>query len=137
MNQLYYGDNLQVLREHIAAESVDEWKWNWLYTPYNESYAEDFYKFVEEGSGRRYRLSDKTAPGGASPEKRNPHYEFLGVTRYWRYSQETMAKLHAEGRIVQTGREECPLTNDTSTKCPVSGYRMTGATLCPQAAKKL
>lgn len=23
MNQLYYGDNLQVLREHIAKESVD------------------------------------------------------------------------------------------------------------------
>jgi hypothetical protein len=23
MNQLYYGDNLQVLREHIADESVD------------------------------------------------------------------------------------------------------------------
>jgi len=23
MNQLYYGDNLQVLREHIGSESVD------------------------------------------------------------------------------------------------------------------
>ncbi len=23
MNQLYYGDNLQVLRDHIAKESVD------------------------------------------------------------------------------------------------------------------
>jgi hypothetical protein len=23
MNQLYYGDTLQVLREHIASESVD------------------------------------------------------------------------------------------------------------------
>jgi 16S rRNA G966 N2-methylase RsmD len=23
MNQLYYGDNMQVLREHIAVESVD------------------------------------------------------------------------------------------------------------------
>lgn len=23
MNQLYYGDNLEVLREHIASESVD------------------------------------------------------------------------------------------------------------------
>jgi 16S rRNA G966 N2-methylase RsmD len=23
MNQLYYGDNLQVLRQHIADESVD------------------------------------------------------------------------------------------------------------------
>ncbi len=86
----------------------DEWKWNWLYTPYDESYTDDFYRFVEPETGRRYRLSDITAPGGASPEKRNPHYEFLGVTRYWRYSKESMAKLHAEGRIVQTAPGRVP-----------------------------
>ena len=85
-----------------------KWTWNWLYTPYDESYVEDFYRFVERETGRRYRLSDITAPGGASPEKRNPHYEFLGVTRYWRYSKKTMAKLHAEGRIVQTAPGRVP-----------------------------
>jgi hypothetical protein len=40
-----------------------------------------------------------TAPGGAAPSKGNPHYEFLGVKRYWRYSQERMEELHRQGRI--------------------------------------
>jgi hypothetical protein len=43
-----------------------------------------------------------TAPGGAAESKGNPHYEFMGVTRYWRYSKENMEKLLKEGRIVQT-----------------------------------
>ena len=73
-----------------------------LYTPYDTEYVDGFYKHVEPETGRRYRLGDLTAPGGASPSKGNPHYEFLGVTRYWRYSQENMQKLYEEGRIVQT-----------------------------------
>jgi DNA modification methylase len=75
---------------------------NHQYKAYDEDYLTKFYRFVEPDSGRRYRLSDITAPGGASPAKRNPHYEFLGVTRYWRYSEENMKKLYAEGRIVQS-----------------------------------
>lgn len=86
----------------------DSWTWTSLYTPYDESYVSDFYRYREEETGRRYRLSDITAPGGASPEKRNPHYEFLGITRYWRYSRETMDKLFAEGRIVQTAPGRVP-----------------------------
>lgn len=86
----------------------DKWTWNWLYTEYDEEYIKNFYRFVEAETGRRYRLSDITAPGGASPEKRNPHYEFLGVTRYWRYSRETMEKLYAEGRIIQTAPGRVP-----------------------------
>lgn len=86
----------------------DEWKWNWLYTPYDEEYIKNFYKFVEPATGRRYRLGDITAPGGASPEKRNPHYEFLGVKRYWRYSRERMEELYKEGRIVQTKKGNVP-----------------------------
>lgn len=72
---------------------------NKLYTPYTKEYEDAFYKNVEEGTGRRFTLSDITAPGGAS--KGNPHYEFLGVTRYWRFSESRMKQLYAEGRIVQ------------------------------------
>ena len=74
--------------------------WNMEFTPYDESYVEAFYRHVEPGTGRRYRLSDATGPGGAS--KGNPRYEFLGVTRYWRFSEERMKELYEEGRIVQT-----------------------------------
>ena len=75
---------------------------NHQYRPYDDDYVAKAYRHIEEKTGRRYRLSDMTAPGGASEAKRNPYYEFLGVTRYWRYSEENMHKLYAEGRIVQT-----------------------------------
>ena len=72
---------------------------NELYKPYDDSYVAQFYRHVDT-DGRRYRLGDITGPGGAS--KGNPQYEFLGVTRYWRYSRERMQQLYDEGRIVQT-----------------------------------
>jgi DNA modification methylase len=80
----------------------DDYTFNHAYKPYDEDYVSQFYRHVEESSGRRYRLGDLTAPGGAAPSKGNPHYEFLGVTRYWRYSEENMHALNKEGRIVQT-----------------------------------
>jgi DNA modification methylase len=80
----------------------DDWTWNWLYTPYDQEYVDNFYKHVEPKTGRRYRLGDITAPGGADPAKRNPHYEFLGVTRYWRYSKQRMQELYDQGRIIQS-----------------------------------
>jgi len=72
---------------------------NEIYQPYDEGYIDGFYKH-QDPDGRRYRLGDITGPGGAS--KGNPQYEFLGVTRYWRYSKERMEELHLQGRIVQT-----------------------------------
>ncbi len=77
----------------------DDYTFNHQYTPYDDDYLEQFYSNVEEGTGRRFQYGDLTAPGGASPSKGNPHYEFLGVTRYWRYSQERMEELHRQGRI--------------------------------------
>ena len=100
-----YGNVRDVIFFYTKSEN---WKWNWLYTPYDESYVKDFYRYTELETGRKYRLSDITAPGGASPEKRNPYYEFLGVKRYWRYSVETMEKLYAEGRIIQTAPGRVP-----------------------------
>ena len=73
--------------------------WNPLYTPYEQHYIDRDYRRVDE-NGRRYRISDLQGPGGAA--KGNPYYEFLGVTRYWRYSKEKMIELHRQGRIVQT-----------------------------------
>ena len=47
-----------------------------------------------------YRLTPVDGPGGA--KKGNPHYEFLGVLGYWRYSKETMQQKYNEGLIVRT-----------------------------------
>lgn len=67
---------------------------------YGEEYVASKYRYVEEGSNRLYRLDNLTGPGGAA--KGNPAYEVMGITRYWRYSQEQMAKLIEEGRVIQT-----------------------------------
>ncbi len=90
------------VHDTILLYSGGDYYFKHLYRPYDPVYVENFYKHVESGTGRRYRLGDLTAPGGAAPSKGNPHYEFLGVTRYWRYSQENMQKLYEQGRIVQT-----------------------------------
>ena len=47
-----------------------------------------------------YKLTPVDGPGGA--KKGNPHYEFLGVLGYWRYSQETMQQKYDAGLIVKT-----------------------------------
>ena len=63
-----------------------------------ESTVENWYKHVEEGTGRRYNKADVTGPGGAA--KANPVYEWKGVTRAWRYSYVNMLKLEKEGRLL-------------------------------------
>ncbi|HEX5548717.1 MAG TPA: DNA methyltransferase [Ktedonobacterales bacterium] len=78
---------------------------NESYQPYSQEYTNNFYRHVDE-DGRRYRLGDITGPGGAA--KGNPQYEFLGVTRYWRYSKERMQALYEQGRIVQTAPGRVP-----------------------------
>lgn len=75
------------------------YKFNTVYLSYNQEYIEKFYKYVD-ADGRRYQLDNITGPGGAA--KGNPYYEVMGIKRYWRYSQEKMNQLIAEGRIVQT-----------------------------------
>jgi hypothetical protein len=76
------------------------------YQPYSQEYVDAFYKHIEPKTGRKYRLSDITGPGGAS--KGNPSYEFLGVTRFWRFKREKMEELYQQGRIIQTKPNTVP-----------------------------
>lgn len=73
-------------------------KINIVYTPYSDKYVNDFYKYCDS-DGRKYRLVSLLGPGGAS--KGNPYYEFMGVSRYWVHSKETMNRLLSEGKIIQ------------------------------------
>ena len=77
----------------------ERWTWNPIHTDYDPEYVRQFYRHEEPDTGRRYSLDNLTGPGGAA--KGNPAYEVMGVTRHWRYSEERMADLIAEGRIVQ------------------------------------
>ena len=78
---------------------TDTWAWNHVFTPYDASYTDAFYKHVEPNTKRLYCLDNLTGPGGAA--KGNPSYDVMGVTRFWRYSREKMAELIAQGRVVQ------------------------------------
>lgn len=77
------------------------------YTPLSEEYIHEFYRHVEESTGRRYKLDNMLGPGGAA--KGNPYYEVMGVSRYWRYSRERMNELIAQGRVIQTNPGTVPM----------------------------
>ncbi len=52
-----------------------------------------------EADGRLYRLSSLINPNSNRP---NLTYEFLGVTRVWRWTKDRMQKAYDEGIVVQT-----------------------------------
>lgn len=71
--------------------------WNPVYQAHGEEYRDGKYRH-KDADGRVYRLSDMTSPN----PRPNLMYEWKGHAfpqNGWRYSQETMAKLDAEGRI--------------------------------------
>ena len=102
-----HSDTKQGRKQHGRIHDVllfytktDDWNWNPVYTEYDQEYIENFYRFVEPGTGRKYRKDNLAGPGGAA--KGNPQYEVMGVTRYWRYSKERMQALIRQGRVIQT-----------------------------------
>lgn len=76
--------------------------WNQVYRELDEVYVEKMYRYVEEGTNRRYRLSDLTAP--MQRASKGQIYVWRGITppasRCWVYAIETMEKLESEGRLV-------------------------------------
>ncbi|MFZ3376681.1 MAG: site-specific DNA-methyltransferase [Chthoniobacterales bacterium] len=58
--------------------SGGDYTFNHVYQPYSEDYIEDFYRYTEPGTGRRYRLGDLTAPGGGAPSKGKSTLRILG-----------------------------------------------------------
>ncbi len=48
-----------------------------------------------------FKYAPVDGPGGGA--KGNPHYTFLGVTGYWRFSEERMKRMYEEGRIERVG----------------------------------
>ncbi len=99
----FLGSNVDTIYWYSKSES---YKFNPQFTEYSQQYIDEFYKHVEEGTGRRYQLISMTAPGDSG--KGNPYYEVMGVSRYWRYSQERMQELINAGLVVQTKEGNVP-----------------------------
>lgn len=88
-----YGNNYDVILMYSKSRN---YQWNIQYTPYSEEYITSYYRYKDE-NGRLFKSGDLTAPGG-----RGPVYEYKGITRAWRFTQENMLKLEAENRIFMT-----------------------------------
>jgi adenine specific DNA methylase Mod len=83
---------------YYAHESRRLALFNQPFSEYSEAYVRSKYHKTDL-HGRKYMLDNLTAPGAGS--RGHPQYEFLGVTRFWRYNKAKMERLYAEGRIVQ------------------------------------
>ena len=70
--------------------------WNRPFLPHAPEYVEQFYRYVDSETGRRYRLSDLTNPNRNRP---NLTYEWNGHQRVWRWTRERMQQAHDEGLI--------------------------------------
>ena len=103
-----------------------KWTWNWQYTEYDSEYVDNFYKFTEPDTERRYQMGDLTAAkpdGDTSYEWRVKRpkdgdweadltdkyltpvddWEYKGVLpyrgRYWGCSKAGMIAMSEEGRL--------------------------------------
>ena len=77
----------------------DNFTWNRPYRPHNPEYVKKFYRHIEPRTGRRYQLDNLVNPNKDRP---NLTYEFLGVTRVWRWTKERMQAAFEKGIVVQT-----------------------------------
>jgi site-specific DNA-methyltransferase (adenine-specific) len=78
---------------------TDKAIWNPQYIAHDPEYVESFYRYVEPETGRRYSLDNLANPNKDRP---NLTYEFLGVTRVWRWTKERMQEAYDKGLIVQS-----------------------------------
>lgn len=74
--------------------------------PLSKESADKHYRKIDPDTGRRYQLTSLTAPGAGT--RGHPSYELMGVVRHWRYNEEKMENLIAEGRVVQTAPGRVP-----------------------------
>ena len=68
-----------------------------VFVAHDQTYVDKAYKYTEE-DGRRYRLLPLLNPSNDRP---NLTYEFLGVTRVWRWTRERMQKAYDDGIVIQ------------------------------------
>jgi DNA modification methylase len=83
---------------HFRRDSAAGGTFHQAFTGYSGEYVKAKYRYKDHDD-RLYMLGDVTAPGQGS--RGHPRYEFMGMTRYWRYDKAKMESLTKQGRIVQ------------------------------------
>lgn len=84
------------------------WNGDAMFAPYdlNDLDEQTAAKYSQtDSTGRRYQLTSLLNPNHDRP---NLHYEFLGVTRTWRWTRDRMEQAYADGLVVQTAPGRVP-----------------------------
>lgn len=108
---------------------------NKVFSIHDDDYVESAYKYYDE-NGRRYTTMPLLNPNRNRP---NLTYEFLGVTKVWRWTKDRMQKAYKEGLIVQSKEGGVPrykkyldeslgkvITNDWNDISPATGSESLG-----------
>jgi site-specific DNA-methyltransferase (adenine-specific) len=82
----------------LSYRKSDKWTWTSCFLKHGGAYAEKFYRH-QDPDGRRYALDNLLNPNKNRP---NLTYEYLGVSRVWRWTRERMLKAFEDGRILQS-----------------------------------
>lgn len=117
-----------------------KWKSSEAFIPYDMNALDEKtsgkYKY-DDGDGRLYRLSDITNP---NPDRPNLTYEFMGMTKVWRWTKDRMEKASRDGIIVQTAPGRIPQMKrylDEQRGRPLSDVWTDISPLNSQAAERL
>ncbi len=72
---------------------------NYIYNKQFSEYEANNLKMysMDDGDGKKYKVENTLGPGG-----RGSRYEWNGVIKTWRYSKDTMQRLHDEGLLYYT-----------------------------------
>ncbi|MDP2984413.1 MAG: DNA methyltransferase [Candidatus Latescibacter sp.] len=86
----------------LYAKILGKEQWNQVYRPLDQSYIDKTYRFIEEGTGRKYSLDNLTA--SMQRASTGQIYEWKGkrppATRCWVYAVDRMEELDRQGRII-------------------------------------
>ena len=83
---------------YFYAKSPNDFIWNTPREPHSEEYLASKYRHDDDDGRGKFRLDNMTSPN----PRPNMMYEWKGhesPAKGWRYSLETMTRLHSEGRI--------------------------------------
>lgn len=100
-------NNHDIILAYTGGENAT-WNSEAVFTPYDEENLDDRtagkYRH-RDADGRLYQLDNLINP---NPDRPNLTYEFLGVTKVWRWTKERMQKAYEDGLVVQPSPGSVP-----------------------------
>jgi site-specific DNA-methyltransferase (adenine-specific) len=115
--------------------------WNLQYIPYTQEHLKNSYRYIEQGTERRYASRDLTA--SMQRASSGQLYEWKGIrppsSRCWAYTREQMEKFEAEGRIIysKTGYPRLKVFLDEMPGVPLQNLWLDIPAIPAQSAERI